>query len=248
MKFKEQYSAPKNLLENKTILVTGAGDGIGKVVATTAAKYGASVILLGKTVHKLKKVYDLINKEGSAKCFIYPLHLEGATPNDYQELGNVLESEFGKLDGLIHNAALLPYLSRIKDYEPDDWMRVMQVNLNGPMLLTQACYDLLLKSENSNVIFTADHQATAKRPFWGAYGVSKGAIENLAFILAKEVEGTNIKVNLVDPGPTLTTLRKNIFPGQNNQDLTKPEDLSSMYLWLLGGEGSLLNGEYISFQ
>jgi len=243
MKYKNNFKASKDLLSGKTILITGAGDGIGKIISITAAEHGAQVILLGKTVKKLEKVYDLIKSHDGAECFIYPLHLEGATPKDYLNLASKIEENFGKLDGLIHNAASLPYLSRIKDYEPTDWMKVMQVNLNAPMLLTQACYELLARSKNSNVIFTVDSNAMSKKPFWGAYGASKAAIENLAYTFAKEVEKTSIRVNLVDPGPTLTSLRKNIFPGEGNRNIKAPESLASMYLWLLGGAGSTLNGE-----
>jgi len=247
MKYPADYQAPADLLTERVILITGAGDGIGRAVALAAAKHGATVVLLGKTVSKLEKVYDEIEAMGAPQAAIYPLHFEGAIPADFDQLALTLQENFGRLDGLVHNAALLPYLSRIKDYESEDWMKVMQVNLNGPMLLTQACYDLLAAAPQASVIFTTDSVAAEAKPFWGAYGASKAALENMASMLAKEVAETGIHVNLVDPGPTLTALRKRVFPGENNAALKSPDSLVPMYLWLLGGEGASLNGERVTY-
>lgn len=247
MKLPSDYVPPSDLLNDRIILVTGAGDGIGRAVSLAAARHGATVVLLGKTVHKLEQVYDEIEAMKAPQAAIYPLHFEGATPADFEQLANTLQENFGRLDGLVHNAALLPYLSRIKDYEPEDWIKVMQVNLNGPMLLTQACYDLLAASPHSSVIFTTDSVAEQAKPFWGAYGASKAALENMARMFARETADTNIHVNLLDPGPTLTALRKRVFPGENNSSLKTPESVAPIYLWLLGGEGALKHGEHFHY-
>jgi len=248
MKFPADYQAPDNLLQDRVVLVTGAGDGIGRAVAMAAAKHGATVVLLGKTVSKLEKVYDEIEKAGAPQAAIYPLHFEGATPSDFDQLALTLQENFGRLDGLLHNAAHLPYLSRIKDYEPDDWMKVMQVNLNGPVLLTQACYDLLTASPGASVIFTTDQVAVDVKPFWGAYAASKAALETTANMLAQEMAETSVRVNLVDPGPTLTALRKRVYPGENNSTLKLPDTVVPMYLWLLGQDSASTNGERIVFE
>jgi len=247
MPFSSDYLAPENLLRDRVILITGAGDGIGRAVALAAARHGASVILLGKTVSKLEAVYDQIEAMGAPQPAIYPLHLEGACPADYGKLALSLQENFGRLDGLLHNAALLPYLSRLKDYEPEDWMKVMQVNLNGPLLLTQACYDLLAASNDASLVFTSDSYGVESRPFWGAYGVSKLALEGLARTWAQEVGNTAIRVNLADPGPTLTALRKRVFPGEDNSNLKSPDSVVQMYLWLLGPDSAGVNGERIAY-
>ena len=247
MPFPADYQAPPDLLNNRVILITGAGDGIGRAVALAAAQHGATVILLGKTVSKLEEVYDQIEAMGAPQAAIYPLHFEGATPSDFDQLALTLEENFGRLDGLLHNAALLPYLSRLKDYEAEDWMKVMQVNLNGPLLLTQSCYELLAASQDSRLIFTSDNYGIQAKPFWGAYGVSKAAVEFLAQTWAEEVTNTSIRVNRVDPGPTLTALRKRVFPGEDNASLKPPEAVVQMYLWLLGPDSAGVNGARISY-
>lgn len=248
MKYPADYQAPDNLLQDRVILVTGAGDGIGRAVAVAAAKHGATVVLLGKTVSKLEKVYDEIEQAGAPQAAIYPLHFEGATPSDFDQLALTLRENFGRLDGLVHVAAHLPYLSRIKDYEPEDWMKVMQVNLNGPVLLTQACYELLTASPEASVIFTTDQVAVDVKPFWGAYAASKAALETTARMLVQEMADTPVRINIIAPGPTLTALRKRVFPGEDNSTLKTPDKVAPMYIWLLGRDSASTNGERIVFE
>ena len=247
MSFPADYQAPSDLLQDRVILITGAGDGIGRAVALGAARHGATVVLLGKTVSKLEAVYDQIEASRAPAAAIYPLHLEGATPADYDQLALTLQENFGRLDGLLHNAALLPYLSRLKDYEPEDWMKVMQVNLNAPFLLTQSCYDLLAAAPDASLIFTSDSYGVTAKPFWGAYGVSKAALEFSARTWAEEVGQTAIRTNVIDPGPTLTALRKRVFPGEANSTLKTPDSLVQMYLWLLGPDSIGIRGERIRY-
>lgn len=242
-----EYQAPADLLHEKVILITGAGAGIGRAVALACAQHGASVVLLGKTVAKLEAVYDQIEAMGAPQPAIYPMDLEGATPNDYLQMADAIESNFGALHGIVHNAAQLPYLTRFKDHEPDDWMEVMQVNLNAPFLLTQACMELLQTADQASIIFTGDSVAKEQQPFWGAYGVSKVGVEALANIWATELAKTAIRVNVIDPGPTLTALRKKVFPGESNSDLKAAEKVTNAYLWLLGAESQTVRGERISY-
>jgi len=241
------YKPASDLLKDRIILVTGAGDGIGRAAALAYARYGATVILLGKTVPKLEKVYDEIEAAGGATPAIYPIHLEGATPHDYEELANVVESNFGRLDGLLHNAASLPYLSRIKDYEVQDWLKVMQVNLNAPFQITQACLPLLGHSSDARVVFTTDDVGHRGKAFWGAYGVSKFGIEGLSQILAAELENSTIQVNCIDPGPTLTALRKRAFPGEDNAKLKAADTLMPLYLWVMGPDSRGTTGQRLSW-
>lgn len=241
----EGYAPSTDLLKDRVILVTGAGDGIGRAAALGLAAHGATIVLLGKTVPKLEAVYDTIEAAGGPTPAIYPIHLEGAGPHDFDELARVLDENFGRLDGLIHNAAILPYLSRIKDYEPEDWMRVMQTNLNAPFLLTQACIGLLEKSRDASLLFTLDAAGMRGKAFYGAYGVSKAALLNLAQILAEELEQSHVRVNSFDPGPTLTALRKRVFPGEPNDQLKSPDTLVAWYLWLMGSDSAGVDGQHI---
>lgn len=248
MSFSKDYRAPADLLQDRVILVTGAGDGIGRAVSVAAARHGATVVLLGKTVHKLEAVYDEIGAAGAPQAAIYPVLLEGASPADFDQLAATLQENFGRLDGIVHNAAFLPYLSRLKDYEAEDWMKAMQINVNAPFLLNQACYDLLCASDDASVLFTSDTVGVQAKPFWGAYAVSKSAVEGMARTWAQELGNTPVRVNLVDPGPTLTALRKRIFPGEDNSTLKPPAEVVPLYLWLLGRDCDRVNGERFAFE
>ncbi|MCP3866922.1 MAG: YciK family oxidoreductase [Gammaproteobacteria bacterium] len=233
------YHPPKNLLSGRTILVTGAGDGIGRAAALAYAAHGATLILLGRTLAKLEAVYDTIEESGGAQPAIYPLNLEGATDHDYFELSKVLETEFGSLEGILHNAAQLALLSRIDDYDVETWYKVMQVNLNGPFMLTQACLPLLRKADDASIIFTADCVGRKAKAYWGAYAVSKFGVEGLMQVLAEETrDSSNIRVNSLDPGPTRTQLRSLAYPGENPESLKIPEKAMSLYLWLMGPDSA----------
>ena len=159
-----QYQAPSHFLKDKIILVTGAGDGIGKSAAKAYAQHGASVVLLGRTVQKLEQVYDEIIDNNCPEPAIYPLNLEGATPKDYQDLANTLKENFGRLDGLLHNANFLGANTPIQHYDTELWYKVMQVNLNAPFIMTQALLPLMIDTANSSIIFTVDARSTA---YWG---------------------------------------------------------------------------------
>ncbi|HHW76870.1 MAG TPA: SDR family NAD(P)-dependent oxidoreductase, partial [Xanthomonadaceae bacterium] len=142
----KDYQPVADLLKERVILVTGAGDGIGRAVARRLAVHGATVILLGRTIRKLEQIYDEIEQVGAPKPAIYPMNLEGASPKDYVDLARVLDTEFGRLDGLLHNAALFEGLTPLANYDIELWYRILQVNLNAPFLLTQALLGLLNRS------------------------------------------------------------------------------------------------------
>jgi NAD(P)-dependent dehydrogenase (short-subunit alcohol dehydrogenase family) len=242
MEFPRDYQPGPDLLKDRVVLITGAGDGIGRVVALGAAQHGATVVLLGKTVPKLESVYDEIEAAGGPQPAIYPLNLEGATPADYDQLALTLEDNFGRLDGLVHNAAQLIYLSRLKDHEVEDWLKIMQTNLNAPFMLTQACLGLLSQAADASLLFTGDSVGMDAKPYWGAYGVSKCGIDCMARTWAEELARTPVRVNLVNPGPTRTALRKRVFPAEDASLIKAPETLVPLYLWLLGPDSAGVRG------
>jgi len=240
------YSPPQDLLKGRTILVTGAGDGIGSIAAKTFATHGATVVLLGRTIPKLEAVYDSIEEMGGTQPAIYPMNMEGASPHDYMELAEKLQQEFGSLEGLLHNAATLRMLSRIDDYDPQTWLQVMQTNLNAPFLLTQTCMPLLRQAQDASVLFTSDHVGRKGKAYWGAYGVSKFGIEGLMQILCDETRDSSpIRVNSIAPGPTRTKLRALAFPGEDPNSVKLADKIMPQYLWLMGPDSQGYTGHSV---
>ncbi len=231
-------------LAERIILITGAGDGLGRALAIACAKQGATVILLDKTIAALESVYDEIEAAGGPQAAIYPMNLEGATPKDYTDLAATLENEFGRLDGLVHNAAELATLTPLAHLDAELWFRTLQVNLSAPFLLTQACLSLLMKSSDASVLFMSDKVAPRGKAYWGAYGVAKAGLENLMQMLADEMEtNTSVRTNAFDPGPLRTRLRRLAYPGEDSELLPLPETAVPPCLYLLGAESQNISGQ-----
>lgn len=244
-----EYKAPENLLQDRIILVTGAGAGIGRAAAHAYAAQGATVILVGRTLEKLEQVYDEIEAAGHPQPAIVPLNLESATEHEYLELANTLEQEFGRLDGLLHNASLLGLRTPIESYDPVVWNQVMQVNVTAGFMLTQALIPLLSQSEDASIIFTTSSVGRTGKAFWGAYGVSKFATEGLAQILAQELENTtHIRVNCINPGATRTQMRASAYPAENPETNPTPEQIMPLYLYLMGPDSKTVNGQSLDAQ
>ena len=240
----KDYQAAADLLKNRIILVTGAGDGVGRAVARGLAGHGATVILLGRTIRKLERVYDEIEQAGNPKPAIYPMNLEGATPKDYADLAQVLEQEFGRLDGLVHNAALFAGLTPIANYDIEWWYRILQVDLNAPILLTQALLGLLNRSSDAAILFTTDQVSEAGQAYWGAYAVAKGGAQTLMKLLASELEtNTPIRVNSIDPGRVRTELSLRAYPGRDPTQWVDPDTILASYLYLLGPDSKGVTGQ-----
>lgn len=246
---KIDYQAPGDLLKDRIILVTGAGDGIGRAAARTFARHGATVILLGRTITKLEKVYDEIEAAGGPQPAIFPLNLEGAVLKDYHDMAETLDKEFGRLDGILHNAGLLGRITPFEQYNPELWEQVMQVNINGPIWMTQALLPLLKSAEDASVVFTSSGVGRKGRAYWGAYAVSKFATEGFVEVLADELEHLgNVRVNSLNPGATRTQMRKQAYPGELAESLRTPEEIMPTYLWLMGPDSRGHSGERFDAQ
>lgn len=243
----ENYKTTPHCLNDKVILVTGAGDGIGAVAAKTFAEYGATVILSGKTIPKLEKVYDDIVNAGFPQPAIIPLDLETATPEQYAEMANMLENEFGHLDGVLHNAAMFGGLIPISQFDLPQWEKIVKINLQAPFLLSKNMIPLLNKSESASMVFTSSGVAHQGRAYWGAYGVTKAAQDNLMGILADELEiNTPIRVNSIDPGRVRTRMRALAYPGEDPNTVPKPDDIMDAYLYLMSSDSKDINGKILS--
>jgi len=227
-------------LTDKTILITGASDGIGKATAIECAKAGATVIIHGKTQPKLELLYDEIIDAGYSEPVIYPLDFEKMTPDDCETLNDVIQKEFGKLDGLFNNAGWLGASSPIQLYDTKLWHRVMQINLNATYMLTQACLSLLNMASSSSILFNIDIKNTA---YSGAYGVSKAGVRSFMEILADEMETSSINVCGLIPGKVRTGFRTRAFPAEDPSNLTLPAEVAKAAAFLLSDEGNTVNGE-----
>ncbi|WP_293745928.1 YciK family oxidoreductase [uncultured Paraglaciecola sp.] len=242
------YIPSKQYLDKKTILVTGAGDGIGKQAALHYAKFGATVILLGKTVAKLEKVYDEIINNGGNEPAIVPLDLKGATAKHYRDMANTITDQFGYLDGLLHNASVLGHLGPFEQISEQDWQNVFQVNVTSQFLMTQALLPALKKAPQSSVIFTTSSVGLKGRAYWGPYSISKFATQGMMQILADEFDNSNIRCNSINPGGTKTAMRAKAFPAENADNLKTPEEIMPLYLYLMDNDTSTENGQTFEAQ
>lgn len=242
------YMPESDALQGRVILVTGASDGIGKAVAIAAAAHGARVILHGRNVKRLEAVYDTIIAAGHARPAILPLDLEKAGPAEYEALYTAIDKEFGRLDGLLHNAGMLGERAPIEHYDVPKWMRVMHVNVNAPFLLTQRCLPLLRQSSDASVIFTSSGVVPRPRAYWGAYLASKWAGEGLMRMLSDEFESQKIRVNSLNPGKVRTNMRLQAYPAEDRSTLLPPEAIVMPYLFLLGPASTGVSGQSFDCQ
>ncbi|WP_193074838.1 YciK family oxidoreductase [Pseudomonas sp. FME51] len=238
------YRAPADLLQGRVILVTGAGDGIGRACALSCAAHGATVVLLGRTLSKLEAVYDEIEAAGHPQPAICPLNLETAVEKDYNDLADQLFDTFGKLDGLVHNAAQLGPRTLIDNVKSEAWLELMQVNVNAPFFLSKAMFPLLRAAPDASVIFVSSSVGRKARAYWGPYAVTKFAVEGLMQVMADEQDGTSeIRVNSVNPGATRTAMRKAAYPAEEPEKNPEPADIMPVFLYLLGPDSKQVNGQ-----
>lgn len=242
------WTATPDLLKSKIILVTGAGDGIGATAAKTFANHGATVILLGRTQEKLEHVYDEIMSADGPEPFIYPMDLLSSDYEDYQKLADAIESDIGQLDGVLLNAAVLGQKTAISNIKTQAWMDCMQINLHSNFLTTKALLPLLELSNAGRLLFTSSSVGRIGKAYWGAYAVSKFGVEGLMQVLADETENvSNIRVNSINPGATRTSMRAAAYPGENPTKLKTPEQLMTLYLYLMSEDSQSIHGQMIDY-
>src|SRR5277367_6577249 len=243
------FKADPDLLAGRVILITGAGGGLGSALARECAKAGASVILCGRNAAKLERVYDEIEKMGAPQPAIAMLDLAAATAADYDSLAATIGDEFGRLDGLVHAAALLGDRTPLEQYDVPTWCRVLHVNLTAPFILTQVLLPALRKSTDASIIFVSSGVVKNPRPFWGAYAVSKTGLESVRSMLSEEIEGEeNIRVNSIDPGRMRTGMRSAAYPAEDPNTLPSPVSVTGPFLYLLSTQGRGVKGKYFDAQ
>jgi NAD(P)-dependent dehydrogenase (short-subunit alcohol dehydrogenase family) len=238
-----------NCLADQIILITGASSGIGRALALQAAKYGATTILIGKTLKKLESLYDQIVQAGYPEPAIHPLNLRSAEPKHALELAQSIHSLFGRLDAVVHNAGMSGQIAPLEHLPPHVWQEVIQVNLNAPFLLTHALLPLLKESKYASILFTTPDESHHPKAYWGAYSASKKGLLGLAKTLHLELEdNTTIRVNCINPGCVRTALRVNAYPGIDPNTMPLPESIIPFYIYLLSNQANHIRGKWIGTQ
>ncbi len=202
-------------LKDRVILIVGAAGGLGAAAAVACAQAGAHTILLGRKVRALNKVYESVKAVGPDPM-LYPLDLEGATPDDYAQMAQAIEAEFGRLDGLLHCAAEFRALTPLAHTDPADFARAIHVDLTARWWLTQACLPLLAKSDAGAAVFVIDAPVKRGKPdaagaFWGGYGLAQSAQAALVPMLQAELGASGPRISGLRPGPMRTGLRSTAY-------------------------------------
>ncbi len=243
------FEPASDALAGRIIAITGAGDGIGRALALEVAAHGGEVVLIGRTVGKLEAVHRQIAALARAEATIAPLDLERAIARDYDALAAAVQSRYGRLDGLVHNAGILGTLTPIDQYDVPTWCRVLHVNLTAAFALTQVLLPALRASADASIIFTGSGVGRHARAYWGAYAASKAAVEALSRTLADELATAGrVRVNVLNPGPVRTRMRAQAFPAEDPGTLARPEDVLRPYLWLLSAASRGVTGQSLDCQ
>ncbi|MBK7116337.1 MAG: YciK family oxidoreductase [Proteobacteria bacterium] len=236
-------------LAGRVIAITGATGGIGRALCLAAAAEGAQLVLLARNERKLRALHAELEQIVPGKALMAPLDLEKAVAADYDRIAAAIEQQYGRLDGLVHCAALLGTLTPIDQYDVPAWCRVLHVNLTAAFALTQVLLPALRKSADASIIFTSSGVGRRGRAYWGAYAVSKFAVEGFMQVLADELAGNStVRVNAINPGKVRTTMRRQAYPSENLLSLPLPETVVEPYIRLLGPRGAGITGQSLDCQ
>jgi NAD(P)-dependent dehydrogenase (short-subunit alcohol dehydrogenase family) len=229
-------------LHGRVILIAGAHGGLGSAAALACTRAGASVVLLGRKLPKLNRLYDALAKQGP-EPLLYPLDLEGASPDDYAELAARTESALGRLDGVLHCAAEFRGLTPLAHTDPAAFARAIHVNLTAPWWLTQACLPLLSKSDDAAVVFALDDLQLTRQAFWGGYGIAQHGLAALVGMLHAELANGPVRVSALQPGPMRTGLRAQAFVEEDDRIARDPAVYADACVTLLSEAGRVHRGQ-----
>jgi NAD(P)-dependent dehydrogenase (short-subunit alcohol dehydrogenase family) len=236
-------------LAGRVIAITGATGGIGRALALACVREGAEVVLLARNEAKLRGVHAECEAIAPGRALMAQLDLEKAIARDYDRIADAIEQRHGRLDGLVHCAALLGTLTPVDQYDVPTWCKVMHVNLTAAFALTQVLLPALRKSQDASVIFTSSGVGRKGKAYWGAYAVSKFAVEGFSQVLADELSGNSkIRVNTVNPGRARTVMRRQAYPSEDINSLPQPETLLDPFILLLGPRGAGVTGQALNSQ
>ena len=240
------YHPSPDLLKDRVILVTGAGQGLGRAAALAYAAHGATVVLHGRKVSKLAKLYDDIIARDLSEPIIFPLDLASAGDADYAAMAHAITQQLGRLDGILHNAAMLTPLTLLANQTLEQWAELLRVNLVAPFALTRACLPLLRRAPEASIVLTSETHGHTPAAYWGGFAVAKAGLEALTRIWAQELEiHPNIRINALVPGPVASPQRAATHPGEVKDSMRKPADLAPYYLYLMGSDSAGISGEIV---
>jgi len=232
---------PEGALRERVVLLTGCTGGFGRALAREAGRAGATLVLLGRKVPALERLYDELVQLGAAEPAIYPLDLQGASADDYAELAETIQRELGALHGVVHAAAQFEGLGSLELSDPVSWLGTLHVNLSAPLLLTRACLPLLAQTRGG-VVFVLDDPERTGRALWGAYGIAKQALAAALRQLDQECEHNGVHVHGFLPGPMRTGLRAKAYMAEDPASLAPPERYAPACLGLLADAARALRG------
>ena len=231
-----------NCLDGRVILITGAYGGLGEAAAKAVTDAGATVVLLGKKIPKLNRVYDALKKIGSEPA-LYPLDMRGAVPADYEAMADKIAAELGGLNGILHCAADFSGLRSLENTGPEEFLTQIHVNLNAPWLLTQACLPVLRKAEDSAVVFVSEDLSRVNKAYWGAYGIAKAGLNGLVSMLHDETDDSSVRVCALQPGPMRTSIRARAYVDEAATDCPEAGAYANACVYLLSAQGIAQRGQ-----
>lgn len=243
------YQPPHRHLQDRVVLVTGAGQGIGRIASLAFAAQGATVILVGRKADKLEQVYDEIVESGGPQPAIFPLDIAKAGENEFKAMAEGIHQQLGRLDGILHNAARFDNLSPLEIQTADQMSGMFKVNVVAPFLITKCCLPLLKRAPDASVIFTSTTAGHHPAAFWGSHAITKSGGETMAKIWAEELGVfPNLRINTVIPGPVQSPQRRKSHPGEITESLPKAEALMPLYLYLMGHDSAGVSGQVFEAQ
>ena len=248
----KSFKPAQHSMEGQVILITGATGGLGTSLSFACAQAGATVVLASRNQKKLEKLYDAIVSEGFDEPAMIPLQQDKAGPDDYGKLADMLQSELGKLDALVHCSAELGTPTPQINIEHSEWVRVMNVNLTSARLLSLYCMPMLMNSNLGSMVFLLDQKTSA---YWGGYGVSKQALQSMMHMMADEIDNKLgddrcpvLAINGYDPGPIRTQLRRRAFPGELENQTELPRARLGPLLSMITRADRSMTGVALAFE